>query len=210
MSQTYGAAESVLIRADAYRTGMKTMVAVAGMLSIVAASAVGAAAYLATNQPEARYFATTVDGHIQPLVALHEPHLSAEAVANFSVKAVTNALTYDFANYRDDFQSAQRWFTKPTGWNSFVEAVQSSGTLDLVKERRFNTTAVAQNAVIVSEGVRNGVYEWLIQVPIKVAYQSSSEITSQNLMVTVRIQRLQTYQSPDAVAISQFVAAPGG
>ena len=210
MAQTYGVAESALLRADAYRTGFKTMTMVAVITSLTAVAGIGTAVYLSTHVPEPRYFATTADGRIQPLVPLNEPHLSADSVNRFAVQAVTNALTYDFANYRSDFQDAQKWFTKPAGWNSFVDAVNKSGTLDLVKDRRFSTTAIAQSAVIVREGVSDGVYEWVVQMPLRITYQSASERTSQSLNVTVRLQRLQTYQSPYAVAIAQFITAPGG
>lgn len=205
---TYGSAESILTNADAYRTTARLMTRIAVVAMSVAVVAVGIATYSLTNRPEPRYFATTTDGQIQPLVPLDRPHLSANAVTNFAVQAVTQSLTYDFANYRDDFQRSMQWFTKPTGWNSFVQAVQSSGTLDLVQRRKFNTTAVAENAVIVREGVQSGKYTWVIQIPINVTYQSASQVTSQKLLVSVLIQRLQTYESPYAVAIEQFVAAP--
>ena len=206
---SYGTQESVLIRADAYRVGMKTMTGLAIVMAVVAAGAIGTAGYLATHKAEPRYFATTSEGQIQPIVPLNRPHLSAAAVNRFAVEAVTDSLTYDFANYREDFGRAQRWFVKPTGWNSFVEAIQKSGTLDLVKERKFNTTAIAQNAVILREGVKDGVYEWTVQMPVKVAYQSASEVTTQSMVVNVLLQRLQTYESPEAVAIARFVATPG-
>jgi intracellular multiplication protein IcmL len=163
------------------------------------------------SKPEPRYFATAAGGQILPLVPLDQPHLSANDVANYAVRAVTDALTYDFKNYRADFQGAQDYFTKPDGWNSFVEALEKSDQLTMVKDRRLNTTAVAQDAVIVREGVNgNGVYEWVIQIPVRMTYESASEISGQDLLVTVTMQRLQTYQSPYAAAISRFVAARGG
>ena len=168
-------------------------------------------AYLAVSRPEPRYFATTTDGQLLPLVPLDKPHQSAAEVSNFAVKAVTSSLTYDFANYRADFNNAMQYFTKPTGWNQFVDAVQKSQMLDLVQTRRLNTTAVANNAVIVREGINDrGVYEWIVQIPLRVTYQSASEVTGQNFMITVNIERLQIYESPYAMAISRFIAAPGG
>jgi len=168
-------------------------------------------AWLVFSRPEPRYFATTSDGQLLPLVPLDRPHQSAAEVSNFAVKAVTTSLTYDFANYRADFNNALQYFTKPTGWNQFVEAVQKSQMLDLVQSRRLNTTAVANNAVIVREGINDrGVYEWIVQIPLRVTYQSASEVTGQNFMITVNIERLQTYESPYAMAISRFIAAPGG
>lgn len=73
-----------------------------------------------------------------------------------------------------------------------------------------NTTAIAQNAVIVQEGVRGDRYEWVIQIPVRVTYQSASALSGQSLLVSVRLQRLETYKTPYGVAIAQFIAAPKG
>ncbi|QOF75200.1 type IVB secretion system apparatus protein IcmL/DotI (plasmid) [Aminobacter sp. SR38] len=213
MSQNadYGQIETILMRADVYRTAYRRMSIIALALLVVAVIAVLAAVSLALTRPEPRYFATTADGRIQPLIPLDQPHLSAAEIATYAAEAVTRSFTYSFATYQQDFQDAQQYFTKPQGWNSFVDAVQKSGTLDLVKNRRLNTTAIAQRAVIVREGVSaNGVYEWIVQMPVRVTYQSASEVTGQNLMVTITLQRLQSYEHPRGAAISRFLAAPGG
>lgn len=207
----YGPIETVLMRADVYRTAYRRMSIIALALLVVAVIAVLAAVSLAMTRPEPRYFATTTDGRIQPLIPLDRPHLSAAEISTYSAEAVTASLTYSFATYQQDFQRAQQYFTKPRGWNSFVDAIQKSGTLDLVKNRRLNTTAIAQRAVIVREGIgANGIYEWTVQMPVRVTYQSASEVTGQNLMVTVTLERLQSYEHPRGAAISRFVAAPGG
>lgn len=125
------------------------MAKIAVGLSLSTTVLAGSTAYLAVSRPEPRYFATTTDGQLLPLVPLDKPHQSAAEVSNFAVKAVTTSLTYDFANYRADFNNALQHFTKPTGWNQFVEAVQKSQMHDLVQTRRLNTTAVANNAVMV-------------------------------------------------------------
>lgn len=205
------ALESILRNARTFEASNKILLKISlalGLTSLVLGAAV---AYLATSRPEPRYFATTTDGQLLPLVPLDKPHQSAAEVTNFAVKAVTTSLTYNFANYRSDFNRALQYFTKPGGWNQFVEAVQKSQMLELVQARRLNTTAVANNAVIVREGINaRGVYEWVVQMPVRVTYQSASETTGQNFLLTVNIERLQTYESPYAMAISRFIAAPGG
>ncbi|MEC5291942.1 type IVB secretion system apparatus protein IcmL/DotI [Aurantimonas sp. C2-6-R+9] len=206
----YGNAESILVRAGTWKTAFKAMTLFAGLMTVVATGATATAVYLALERPEPRYFATTNEGQIQPLIPLDRPHLSAAAVSNFAVNAVTASLTYSFDQYRPQFQDAQQWFTQPAGWNSFVGAVDESGMLDLVRERRFNSSAVAQNAVITTQGINaSGIYEWVVQMPVRITYQSASELSGQTILVTVRLSRLQTYQSPYAMAISQYVAAPG-
>ena len=196
-----GAAESILRSARTFEISYKVMAKIALGLGLSTTVLAASTAYLAT----------TTDGQLLPLVPLDKPHQSAAEVSNFAVKAVTSSLTYDFANYRADFNDALQYFTKPNGWNQFVEAVQKSQMLELVQTRRLNTTAVANNAVIVREGINDrGVYEWVVQIPLRVTYQSASEVTGQNFMITVNIERLQTYESPYAMAISRFIAAPGG
>lgn len=210
-NEDYGKIETMLMRADTYRSAYRRMCFISTALAAVTVISVLAALTLAMTKPEPRYFATTTDGRITPLVPLNQPHLSAAEVANFATEGVTRALTYSFDNYRTDFQDAQIYFTKPRGWNSFVDALQSSGQLDLVKKSKLNTTAVAQRAVIVREGVStDGVYEWVVQMPVRITYQSASQVTGQNFMVTITLQRLQTYEHPRAAAISSFNAAPGG
>jgi intracellular multiplication protein IcmL len=203
--------EALLRNARTFEAAYKTMSWIALGLGVSTVVLAASTAYLAMSKPEPRYFATTTDGQILPLVPLDKPHQSAAEVSNFAVRAVTTSLTYDFANYRTDFNNALQFFTKPSGWNQFVDAVQESQMLDLVQSRRLNTTAVANNAVIVREGINSrGVYEWIVQIPLRITYQSASEVTGQNFLITVNIERLQTYESPYAMAISRFIAAPGG
>lgn len=205
------ALESILRNARTFEASNKVLLKISMFLGLTTLVLGGAVAYLATTRPEPRYFATTTDGQLLPLVPLDKPHQSAAEVTNFAVKAVTTSLTYDFANYRADFNNALQYFTKPAGWNQFVDAVQKSQMLELVQTKRLNTTAVANNAVIVREGINSqGIYEWVVQMPIRVTYQSASEVTGQNFLLTVNIERLQTYESPYAMAISRFIAAPGG
>lgn len=209
--QSYGALEAVMKRTQTYRTAFRVMSVISCALLVTTVVSVGAAAYLATHRPEPRYFATTTNGQILPLVALDKPHLNANEVANFATQAVTAALTYSFTNYRADLTAVQKYFTQPAGWNSFIDALDKSGQLEMVKERRLNTTAVAQDAVILSQGPNaRGVYQWVVQIPLRITYESASEVSGQDLLVTVTINRMETYQTPEAVAINRFIAARGG
>ncbi|MBB4000101.1 type IVB secretion system apparatus protein IcmL/DotI [Aureimonas pseudogalii] len=213
MSATnYGNAESVLMRASTYKSAYKIMAIYAAVATGVACVGVGSAVYLALTRPEPRYFATTSNGQIQPLTPLDRPHMSSADVLNFAVRAVSNSLTYSFDNYRAQFQESQQFFSQPDGWNSFVDAVSKSKALDLVRNGRFNSFAtVPQTPVIVRQGTNaSGSYEWIVQMPIRITYQSASEVSGQSNMVTVRLTRLPTYETPYGIAISQFNAAAGG
>ncbi|KTD32659.1 protein IcmL (DotI) [Legionella moravica] len=164
--------------------------------------------YILTHPPAPRYFATTINGRITPLFPLNEPNQSDSAVLQWANQAAIAAFTYNFVNYRDELQASSGFFTAD-GWDQFLNALQSSNNLDAVKAKKLIVSAVATRApIILQKGVLNGSYSWRVQMPILVTYQSASEFTQQNNVVTMLITRVSTLNSPRGIGISQFVVGP--
>lgn len=164
--------------------------------------------YLITHPPLPKYFATSINGRITPLFPLNEPNQSDSAVLQWANQAAIAAFTYNFVNYRDELQASSGFFT-PQGWDQFLSALQQSNNLDAVKAKKLIVSAVATRApVILQKGVLSGRYSWRVQMPILVTYQSASEFTQQNNVVTLLITRISTLNSPRGIGISQFVVGP--
>lgn len=164
--------------------------------------------YLLTHPPEPKYFATSINGRITPLFPLNEPNQSDSAVLQWANQAAIAAFTYNFVNYRDELQASSGFFTAE-GWDQFLNALQQSNNLDAVKAKKLIVSAVATRApIILQKGVLNGSYSWRVQMPILVTYQSASEFTQQNNVVTMLITRVSTLNSPRGIGISQFVVGP--
>jgi Macrophage killing protein with similarity to conjugation protein. len=186
------------------------MVTALTVLTAVCAISVGVTVYAVMNKPEPRYFATRAEGGILPLTPVSEPILTTSEVTNFAVKAVTRALTLDFANYRQDLADAQRFFDQPEGWENYLRALETSTMLKYVINRRLISSAVANGATIINTGLdARGRYSWTVQVPLTVTYQSSSERSASNLLAEVVISRVPTHVAADAVAISRIVVQSG-
>lgn len=165
-------------------------------------------AYMITHPPEPRYFATTINGRITPLFALTEPNQSDSAVLQWANQAAIAAFTYNFVNYRDELQASSGFFTAE-GWDQFLSALQESNNLDAIKIKKLVVSAVATRApIILQKGILNGHYSWRVQMPILVTYQSASEFTQQNNVVTMLITRVSTLNSPRGIGIAQFVVGP--
>ncbi|CDZ76918.1 Macrophage killing protein with similarity to conjugation protein [Legionella massiliensis] len=199
---------AVSMRNDFYRDGQrKTMLAL--LLSIIINFVLASLlVYLLTHPPEPRYFATSIAGRITPLFPLNEPNQSDSAVLQWSNQAAIAAFTYNFVNYRDELQSSSGFFTAD-GWTQFLNALQQSNNLDAVKAKKLIVSAVATRApIILQKGLLNGVYSWRVQMPILVTYQSASEFSQQNNVVTMLITRVPTLNSPRGIGISQFVVGP--
>ncbi|WP_028388106.1 type IVB secretion system apparatus protein IcmL/DotI [Legionella fairfieldensis] len=199
---------TVGIRNDFYRDGQRKII-LALLLSIfinvVMASLLF---YFLTHPPAPQYFATTINGRITPLYPLNEPNQSDSAVLQWANQAAIAAFTYNFVNYRDELQASSGFFTAE-GWTQFLNALQQSNNLDAVKAKKLIVSAVATRApIILQKGLLNGVYSWRVQMPILVTYQSASEFSQQNNVVTMLINRVSTLNSPRGIGISQFVVGP--
>ena len=164
--------------------------------------------YMITHPPAPKYFATSINGRITPLFPLNEPNQSDSAVLQWANQAAIAAFTYNFVNYRDELQASSGFFTSE-GWSQFLDALQESNNLDAVKAKKLIVSAVATRApIILQKGVLNGSYSWRVQMPILVTYQSASEFTQQNNVVTMLIKRVSTLNSPRGIGIAQFVVGP--
>jgi intracellular multiplication protein IcmL len=200
-----GAAESPIARYETYQKGFRVSVLVNLVLSVATVASVAMAWSAFSSQPEPRYFATREDGGIIPLVAVSQPFLNNGQVTNFAVEAVTRALTMDFKNWREDLSEASEYFQRPDGWNNFLSAIQESGTLDFVRQRRLISNAVANGAVIIDDGVdARGRYSWTVQIPIKITFESANERSVEEMLAEVVVSRLPTWESSKAVGITRI------
>lgn len=199
---------TVAMRNAFYRDGQRKIM-VALLLSILINFVSGSLLfYLLTHPPAPKYFATTINGRITPLYPLNEPNQSDSAVLQWANQAAIAAFTYNFVNYREELQASSGFFTAD-GWSQFLNALQDSNNLDAVKAKKLIVSAVATRApIILQKGILNGRYSWRVQMPILVTYQSASEFSQQNNVVTMLITRVSTLNSPRGIGISQFVVGP--
>ena len=106
----------VVVRNEFYRDGYRTLLRLTLILSIIIVGLIGAMYFvIQTHQPENRYFATTEDGRLVPMVALSEPNLSTPALMSWVAQAATEVMTFGFNDYRRRLQEASRNFTRH-GW----------------------------------------------------------------------------------------------
>lgn len=199
---------NVAMRNSFYKDGQRKM------MLILLISAIGnlifalILTYIITHPPAPKYFATSINGRITPLVPLNAPNQSDSAVLQWANQAAIATFSYNFVNYRTELVAASGFFTAD-GWDQFISALGSSNNLDAIKAKKLVVSAVATSApVILQKGELNGRYAWRIQMPMLVTYQSASEFSQQNLNVTMLVTRVDTLNSPRGIGIAQFVSAP--
>ena len=196
---------AVTLRNNFYKDGQRKIISIL-LISMLANLILAAMlTYIIKHPPAPKYFATSINGRITPLFALNEPNQSDSAVLQWANQAAIAAFTYNFVNYHSELQASSGFFTSD-GWTQFLDALEQSNNLDAVKAKKLIVSAVATRApIILQKGMLNGRYAWRVQMPILVTYQSASEFSQQNSVVTMLITRVSTLNSPRGIGIAQFV-----
>lgn len=201
---------TVVVRNDFYRDGYRTMLRLTVLLSGIILLLIGAMYYVIhAHQPVDRYFATTEDGRLIPMVSLDQPNLSTPALMSWVAQAGTEVMTFGFNDYRRRLQESSRNFTR-SGWESFTKALQSARTIETVEVNQQVVTATPRGAPILqAEGLVNGRYQWTVQLPLILTFQSGSKSQTERYMVTLVVVRVPRLESPNGIGIEQWLATKG-
>ena len=200
----------VVVRNEFYRDGYRLALRVAVIQCFVIFGLIGAMFFIIyVHQPENRYFATTEDGRLIPMVPLNQPNLSTPALLSWVAQAASETMSFSFSNYRRNLQQSSRHFTR-AGWESFSTALQQSRIIESIEANTQELTAVPRGAPILKyEGVVAGQYQWQVQIPMILTYVSGSKSRSDNWILTLVIVRVSRLESPNGVGIAQWIAVPG-
>ena len=168
--------------------------------------------YIITHPPAPKYFATSIDGRITPIIPLKEKNQTDAQIYQWSTKAAVAAFSFNFVNYREELEAASGFYTA-NGWRQFQNALQGSGMLDLVTNQKLVVSAVPTGAPqIIKQGtLADGRYAWRIRLPLFVNLQNSSNYYSpKNFVVTMLVVRVSTLNAPRGIGIQQFLVSEAG
>ena len=201
-------AEQVILRNEFYRDNYHRVMLTLLLSVVINVALGGVLSFQLTHPPQPRYFATSINGRITPIVALNRPNQSEASVLQWANQAAIAAFSYNFVNYREELQAASLFFT-PEGWRQFLQQLSNSNILDTVKAKKLIISAVAkQTPIILDKGVLNGRYSWRVQIRLLVTLQALGVFQQENYIVTMLITRVSTVDYPRGIGIAQFVVGP--
>lgn len=204
------ALQVVKLRNEFYRDNYRKVVAALLLSFIIVLILAGSLFYIVTNPPAPRYFATSNDGRIVPLIPFDRPNLTNATILEWANTAATATYSYNFVNYRQALQQAADYFTTE-GRQMFFNAVKSSNNLQAVIAKKLIVSAVATGVpVVLEQGVMLGRYTWKVQIPMLITFQSASQFSQQSVTVTMLIVRVSPLVSPRGIGIAQFIVSGGG
>jgi intracellular multiplication protein IcmL len=201
---------TVVVRNEFYRDGFRNMMRIAVVEAIIIVALILTfIAYMNSSKPQDHYFATTADGRIMQLVPLELPNMGTSALMSWVAQGATEVMTFGFHDYQRRLQYSSRHFTRH-GWESFANALQKSRIIESVEASQQVVTAQPRSApILIQEGVFNGKYRWVVDLPLTIKYQAGNNadaIRTDNMTVRMVIDRVPSLENPNGVGIEQWIA----
>ena len=199
-------AEAVIGGLGWYRLQFQRAMKLCFGMALALAAAFIVVAVLLLSRPMPRYFAATPDLRLAPLIPLDKPVLTQQGLLNWVTETITNAVSLDFLEWREKLSRSREHFEEEA-FKSFVASLNSSGVLDMIRDKRLSVSAsVTRAPVIIASGLVGNKATWKVEFPLVVSYESSQGVeNTQHLMATVLVCRTSTLTSPRGVVIQQIV-----
>ena len=199
-------AATVIGGLDWYRTQFRRSMKLSLCLVAALCLSLAVSALLLLNQPKPCYFAATPDLRLAPMIPLDQPLLTQEGLLTWASNAITGAMSLNFLEWREKLETLRPHFDD-AAYKSFLASLQSSGVLDMIRDKRLSASAVATRApVIIASGLVGGKATWKVEFPLVVSYESSQGVEStQKLLATVLVCRTSTAKTPRGVVLQQVV-----
>jgi intracellular multiplication protein IcmL len=160
--------------------------------------------------PTNHYFATTSDGRIVQLTPLDEPLLSLQAVEDFAGRAISNTFTFDYANYKTQITNNINSFTS-VAFSQIKENLESQQGIatEAVKNSWAVTTNIMSAPSVPMKGkMPNGRYGWRFIFPVRMSFQSETNVRSSRYTADVIVVRESQKDNPKGIAISKLTLTP--
>lgn len=178
----------------------------------LAASLVGTVALFERND-QYRYIMTDETGSILPMVPLDKPNHPDDYIVAWTIDAITRLHSFDFVNYRNQFQSAKYNLTSQ-GWKNFEDAMDISGNFNAVLGNQFVTTAAPTGPGRITKAAGfMGRHAWKVEFPMVVSYRSSKKdrngvqnVTNQQVNMTIVVVRQPEFLNSAGLGIRSIVA----
>jgi intracellular multiplication protein IcmL len=182
---------------------------VAALALIIIAVLAGILHRLMVSPTHPIYFATDKIGKLIQQIPLTELNMSKEELLLWAVEAVQGANTYDYINYRQQLQNAQKYFTS-YGWHTYMQGLAASNNLvGLTQRKMIQVTKVVDAPKIIFEGRVAGRRAYKIEMPILMTFYKPPYADKDKFQdaytATIIVQRQDVLDSYGGLGIIQII-----
>lgn len=190
-----------------YRDGFKNLMIMVKLLGLLMVAGTGFVYYYISNFiPQDSYYAVSPGGTQRRLVGLSLPNVNRDAILRWAAAAATEVMTFGFHDIDERMSRARRLFSDE-GWRSFSEGLLRARMLKAMLANQHIMTAIpTATPSILAEGIFNGDYSWIIEVPTILTVRAGSETRIIRTRLRLVIIRLPTQSNPMGIGIKTFLA----
>lgn len=133
---------------------------------------------------------------------LHNPHRTALEISQWLETAIPEIMTFASKDSTQDLKNKEPYFDE-YGLANFQEFLEQTKLMTIIQSGQYNTrTYVHDIPVLLNEGLVDGRYRWLYEVPVAVSYMDRSvdnyeeaEAVNQYFSLTVQVGRVYAEQA---------------
>jgi len=143
------------------------------------------------------------------------PHRSKKQIADWLTAGVAGSLSFDQVSLADNLRKGRPFFDAG-GWQQFEEFMVTAKLDQVLRSQRFSVLSFVDGApLFLSEGVVDGRYRWLYEVPVMVSYLEKGQDSysnkvknpvTQNIAVTVQVGRVKDAENAEGLLIESWSA----
>ncbi|HLF66753.1 MAG TPA: DotI/IcmL/TraM family protein, partial [Gammaproteobacteria bacterium] len=150
----------IFLRQQFYLQQLQLVLAAVLVLCILISVLAGMLVYFIKHPVHPLYFSTDKLSRLMVEPPLNRPIMSPENVSKWVANAIESAYSYDFINYREQFQSSQQYFTD-YGWKQYMKGLETSNNLEALNAHKMIVLAkVIAPPVLKTQGVMGGRFAY--------------------------------------------------
>ena len=146
--------------------------------------------------------------------SLAKPHRTSKEIQGWLAQAVSESMSFDLANYKENAKSVYVYFSK-TGFQQYQAYLQDSGIFDTLKSNQSRMSVFVEEApLLLNNSEIEGVYRWLYQVPVTVSFiplnatdlTKTDNVVSKQMNLRIQVRRANIKGDPDVVQVESWKA----
>lgn len=201
--------ESVIIRNESLYSIYRKLIALSLITFIAVIIAIISTIQIYKMKVPPRYIPLDVENRLLPTVPLDKPNITNGEVGQLALEAVKAINTYDYINWKEELEKTEVYFT-PKGWNAYWDQFKLIGTLNTITSQKMIVSIdITSNMTVPHQKVVNGIYTWLVEIPVKITYYAHRKDAPGNNIQTgkiiLQIERVPTTINPTGAAISSYI-----
>jgi hypothetical protein len=152
--------------------------------------------------PVPKYFSVTPEREFFKLPPENEPSLSQGLLQNWVTTFALASHTFDFYHFDEQASVMEKYFTSE-GYRQYMTNIEDFRS-DVMSRQMMMSCTVMEAPLIRRSTVIDNIYEWYVEVPIIIRYDSASTSRNEKRKLVLIVRRYPDAANPYGVAVSTF------